>query len=242
MIQEIIRLKWKRIIVYIFIFLNISLIGYTQENNLAKFLQDLKSKDANIRSIAARHLGEIKNIDTVEDLIAVLKDKDFSVRANACWALGEIKDKKALEPLRQILLSPDEEWVVSDEAAKSLYKIDPDYAFKCLNIYLKSRDWTCRQQAVELLGALYNSRAVEPLISALRDKEWRVIEKTVIALGKIGDERAVRPLIEILKNPYLNFDRTAKKNVIEALKNITGQDFNDNYDRWLNYWRENKNK
>lgn len=53
----------------------------------------LKNEDPNIRGIAARILGEIKNPLAVEPLIAALKDKHRYVRRNAAEAPVQITGK-----------------------------------------------------------------------------------------------------------------------------------------------------
>ena len=56
-------------------------------------------KDASIRSAAARALGELKDVQAVEPLIATLKDSDSKVSELAAEALGKIGDARAVEPL-----------------------------------------------------------------------------------------------------------------------------------------------
>ena len=51
-----------------------------------------------------------------------------------------------------------------------------------------------RCEAVNLLGAIGDSRSVPALIKALQDKEWGVRYESIEALGKIGDTDAIEPI------------------------------------------------
>jgi len=81
----------------------------------------LKDEDGYVRSMAARALGEIKDVRAVEPLIVALKDKDGFLRRWAAEALGKIKDVRAVEPL--ILAMKDENLFVRRKAAEALGKI-----------------------------------------------------------------------------------------------------------------------
>jgi vesicle coat complex subunit len=103
---------------------------------------------------------------------------------------------------------------------------------------LKHKDVKIREEAAETLGELKDPRAVEPLIKALKDKDSRVRSEAAIALGKLRDPRAVEPLIEALKDK----DPEVPPNADYALREITGQDFGVNPEKWQKWWEENKGR
>ena len=81
----------------------------------------LKDDNPDVRAMAAKTLGDIKNPRAVEPLISVLKDEDRDVRKNAVKALRWIKDPRAVEPL--IAALKDEDWSVQSGAANALRAI-----------------------------------------------------------------------------------------------------------------------
>ena len=85
-------------IVYVFSFVLLLSACLLAEDvdKVGKAIKDLKSKDATVRTKAARSLGELKDKRAVKPLIKALRDKDTHVQVNAAWALGKIGDKRAV--------------------------------------------------------------------------------------------------------------------------------------------------
>jgi len=89
------------------------------------------------------------------------------------------------------------------------------------------------------LGSIGN-QAVDPLIEALKDiNDPRAYAAS--ALGVIKDVKAVEPLIQAirfgLKHDSTNWSRMK---AAQALEKITGEKFEDNPDKWEDWWRKNK--
>ena len=145
-------------------------------------------KDLNVRSGAAKALGEIKDVRAIDPLIAVLGDED-----NAVEALGKI-GAPAVEPL--IAALRDEDWYVRENAAEALGETKDARAVKPLIEALK--DLNIRSRAAEALGEIKDVRAIDPLIAALGDEEQYFRNNVAGALGKIGAP-AVAPLMAALR-------------------------------------------
>ncbi|MFW9993688.1 MAG: HEAT repeat domain-containing protein [Candidatus Odinarchaeota archaeon] len=180
----------------------------------------LAGGDENIRSVAARVLGELGDTRAVEPLVKALTDVDSSVRWNAVGSLGELGDARAVEPLIKAL--KDDSWFVRGTAAGSLGKIGDARAVEPLIKALKDVESRVRRDAVGALEKIGDTRAVEPLIKALKDDSWFVGEDAVRALGKIGDARAVEPLIKALKDVDITDNR---KNVLGTIAAVLRDDF-----------------
>jgi len=58
------------------------------------------------------------------------------------------------------------------------------------------------------------------------------------SLGRLKDRRAVAPLLTALDSA----DKECKAAFVQALKDITGQDFGDNAAKWRAWWELNKGK
>lgn len=91
------------------------------EKSVEQLIQELKSHDEIVRSIAAGTLGHRKSEKAVEPLILALKDNHTWVRHGAAWALGEIKSENAIDALKQALNDEDE--ITRGKAAEALGKI-----------------------------------------------------------------------------------------------------------------------
>ena len=66
--------------------------------------------EGDLRSLAAKALGQIGDAHAVEPLVAALQDKDSDVRLKAAEALGRIGDAHAVEPLSAALRDEDRYW------------------------------------------------------------------------------------------------------------------------------------
>ena len=53
---------------------------------------------SDVRMLAARALGRVKDVAAVPPLIEALRDEDSNVRRQAAETLGEIKDPAAVPP------------------------------------------------------------------------------------------------------------------------------------------------
>ncbi len=154
---------------------------------------------AEVRSGAARELGEIKDPRAVDPLITVLKkDLNADVRQAAASALGNIKDLRAVNPL--IAALKDANASVRQQAAWALGKIKDARAAGPLITALGDADSYLRQLAALALGDIKDPLAVEPLIAALNDADHGVRDHAASSLGKIRDPRAVVPLIAAFKD------------------------------------------
>jgi HEAT repeat protein len=197
-------------------------------------LSVLENMNESIRGPVASALGELGDKRAVTPLIAALEDDDFSVRLEATRALGDIGDVRAIEPLVEVLNDKSEELRV--RAVHALGSIGEPALVKLVEA-LGSHYEDVKLEAVRCLGYLRYKAAIPRLIEALIDKNgdryWRV--SVIYALGEIG-EPAVEPLIEVLKDE----DNDVRYLAADALKDITGKDFGEDYEKWKE-WRE-KNK
>ena len=224
-------------------------------------------KDEDIQDSTAYALGEIKDPQTVEPLIAALKHEDEGVRAHAARALGYIKDPRAVEPLIAALKDEDEDRIVRAHAAHALGEIKDPRTVEPLIAALKDEDWFVRTGAAIALSQIKDLRAVEPLIAVLKDEDEDVREHAAQAFGYIKDPRAVEPLIAALKDedeavrahaahalgkikdPHAvgaliavlkdNHEYIRYLSAI-ALEDITQKQFGENQEEWKKWWKENK--
>lgn len=91
----------------IFIFVTIGMVmlasasfasAQEEQDEVERYIQQLKSEDMNVRVMAAQVLGQLGDVRAVVPLIATFKHEDINVRSAAAFALGQL-GKPAVEPL-----------------------------------------------------------------------------------------------------------------------------------------------
>ncbi|WP_175920232.1 HEAT repeat domain-containing protein [Burkholderia pyrrocinia] len=156
---------------------------------------------ADVRSEAARVLGEWEQPDVVDALCRALLDPDDGVRATAAQSLSELKDATSgtvlcswadrPEPfVRSAVLRGLRELRAPDAFAPALHALDADTA-------------TVRAEAVAVLGWLKDSRALPPLARiATADADADVRRAAVGAIGFAtpGDTAVVTALLAALRD------------------------------------------
>lgn len=186
-------------------------------------LEALKDDYAIVREAAAIALGELGDKRAVESLLPLLKEPNKSVRESTIIALGKLRDPRALPPLldmfRQVSTSYDSPYDSKHDIPLAIYR------------------------AIIRIG----QPAVEPLIAILLDKKAGTYmrEMSAVLLGQIKDVRAVEPLISVLEEAILSLSRRDKTVISPAiiswaLRNITYQDFGDDFLLWKEWWNEKK--
>ncbi len=209
-------------------------IGKSATERLIIALRDM---DNNVRKLAARILGEFKDIRSVEPLIVALKeDTDNNVRGQAAWALGEIKDIRSVEPLI-LALKEDTDNNVRKLAArilgefKDIRSVEPLIVALKEDIALSVKSPVAR--ALEKMGwKPSNQEEKINFLAALgRVKQLAAIGKPAVqALLRLrGDSELSKDvslaLLEIGTEPYKVY-RTSHYRSPYA--NVSGMDFADN--------------
>jgi HEAT repeat protein len=199
---------------------------------LVSALTDLSS---DVRTIAARTLGEIGHPRGLGPLVAALRDWHSEVRWAAMEALVKI-GSAAVEPL--IVALTDADNVVRKSAAEVLGRLNDTRAIEPLLARFTDGNYEVRRQAARALEAqgwqpqdpvhralvgittdqfdqvaAEGAAAVEPLLGALTVDEPKVRTQAARALGSLGDTRAVDPLVVALRDA----DEDVRLAVAEAL-------------------------
>lgn len=210
---------------------------YTRRDvrTVGPLLLALNDVSADVRTIAARALGEIGHPAAIGPLIAAFKDWHGEVRGAAIEALARLGGA-AVEPLIAALM--DQEILVRKSAVEVLGKLNDARAIEALVGRLAGDSSDVRRQVAKTLEAMgwqpqssvhralvaitteafeqvvaEGSAAVEPLIGALMVDEATTRGQAAWALGQIGDAHAVESLAAALRDP----DDEVRLAVAEAL-------------------------
>jgi HEAT repeat protein len=235
--------------------------GYSGDVNIETFIHDVMSDNRDIRTKAARALGELKDVRAVEPLIAALKyeeprsyvdvinalveigapavdplisalkGEDQIIRGNAVRAIRKTKDPGALKMLISAL--EDENSLIRENAAWALGRKRDRRAVKALSIALKDKDSNVRRAAAWALGRIENHGVV---ILALKDEDLHVRESAAWALRLTKDERSIDPLIMALEDK----NQRVRSVAASALKQLSGENFGKDVSKWQMWMKQNK--
>lgn len=158
--------------------------------DVVSLMRLLRHRNAYIRRRAAAALGQLRDLRSEDELIALLDDADHRVREAAAAALGKIGDLKALEPLAAAL--HDERCLVRKAAADALGEIGSRLVAELDKALSSDKDSAAWEAAGEVLAlpvcslshdylrllrrlgecksrdlSTLKSTSVEPLVSAL---------------------------------------------------------------------------
>jgi HEAT repeat protein len=161
----------------------------------------LRDRSFHLRTGAARALGQIGDLQAVEQLTSTLGGHDWGVRRAACQALGQLGDVKAVEQFLRVALG-DRDWNLCRAACEALGRLGDARAVPTLAAALSAADRGLRAditRALEMIDPHWNTAAateatIFALIEALQDQQPDVQGAAAEALGQIGDPRAVAPL------------------------------------------------
>ena len=173
-------------------------------------LRQLRSSDWKARIKAARKLGKLRELRSVDPLIQTLKDQDYEVRIAVIEALGQINNARAVMPIADSL--SDYMASVRVAGANSLGQIARAEAVNPLIAALGDRNGEVRRAVATALESLgwqpegepqrarqafacmqwaelvkLGNAAIEPLLdAALHDEQLEVREAAAKTLAKIG--------------------------------------------------------
>jgi HEAT repeat protein len=177
------------------------------DRTLGILVEALKDDAWGVRNHAAKALVE-KGAQVVHPLIRVLDDDGWpeTSRRYTCWILSKIESMDVLGALTEALR--DESWLVRNEAAVSLARINHEMSVEPLKRMLKDEKPHVREEAAWVLGEMKRDEATESLIEMLNgrnDGAWMA----AIALGKIGPVEAAASLIKALGDNDVQLRRAA---------------------------------
>lgn len=176
-------------------------------------------------------------IDTEKALKAVrkcLKDKDITVRRAAAEALAARRDRLSVEPLRAMMAAAKspEDIRIALEAINTIE--GPMSAWlKEMAGYTTHEDRDVRNAAMEVLRDARDKRQLEPMMAALEHPDWSTRLLAIQGMAKLKQAKPVGKLVE-----RIGIEKgRIKKAVAQALWELTAQPFDEDEDKWANWWK-----
>lgn len=174
--------------------------------------------DAAVRREAVAVLGWLKSQPALPRLAQIATDDpDAEVRRAASGALGLAPAETSPAVLPALLGAlRDPVWIVREEAATTLAKLQPAAALDALLLAMQDEAWQVRLRAARALGRLHDGRALPALVTALDHEAGNLRREAAIALGELGDPQALAPLTARAADP----DPEVRKAVRVALQRL----------------------
>ncbi len=163
-----------------------------------RFLDDLRSKDENLRARSAWALGMLEDPSAIASLRSSLRNDDNPfVRGAAAEALGHFKNPELIQDLLDAARRKDLWTNIGAVEALGNYEGKNVVDLLC-DIVRKDENWDVRAMAADALGRIKDPAAVDSLIVAMGDQEDSVRKAAAISLGRINDPKAIDVLIRAL--------------------------------------------
>jgi len=175
-----------------------------------------------VRAQAARELGNLKDIDSIELLKIMIDDEDGRVADASLIALAKMGDPAGKKEFISALESTKQE--VRAKAAEALGEIGDQNALEPLRKRLKDWDKGAKAAAVLALGKLKDKQSAPVIREMLWDKEDVLKENAAQALGYMGITD-VAPAIEELLKDKNGFVRFAAVEALYRLGQDSGKQF-----------------
>ena len=178
--------------------LGVSAADTTEERLVSAIAARLTDERVQLRSLAARTLGNTESSLAVAPLVQALDDESVEVREQIVWALGQIESRDAVEGLLRVL-SEDGSTEVREQAAWALGMIEDPAAVDGLAAAVRGDEGPVREQAVWALGMIESPEGVEVLVSILADDDVELRKQAAWALGMIESPEATEGLVRVLR-------------------------------------------
>ena len=196
----------------------------------------LKDPHPNVRRLAAKALGQIGELSSVDFLIDALNDPDRGVRATAAIALGNYRHPKAAQKIMDAY--PHANASTRADMVFALAHINDILAVPFLIQQAKDPNPDVRAAIMLALGKLRDGRAVPTLLIGLEDSDEITRANAAYALGAYYSPVVIDALIKQLADT----SPRVREAVIESLTSLTGVDLGTDQSKWQSWWREQLEK
>jgi len=169
-----------------------------QSHERVKILQDLQSRDEEVRWLAVEHLSQLQPAEAIPVLVERLGDSSWRVRKAAIERLAETPDLSRSVEALVVALADGENPGRRNAALEALTRCGRA-AVPALIEASRSSDADVRKQVVDALAGIGHAEAAQRLIEVLRDEDPNVRGAAADALGSTGGDAAVAALLRALQ-------------------------------------------
>lgn len=198
----------------------ISLITRIRKPAVPYLLEFLCDPQLELRIMAAKALGIIKDRRSLEPLILSLEDKNTRVRETAARALEMMEHPAAVQPLMKLLMNNTHPIVVSNTIHALAKLADKDTVCHAIDNF-HSMDYIVQERLIQLLGHYNCEKSETIMIESLKSDNEDIRRYAVRSLGRCGNERSIEYLKTVIIddiNIISDEARTSLKSIQDRLK------------------------
>ena len=169
----------------------VRLLGIQRDpQNLPSLVKRLQDPNSNVRGMACRALGWLKQAQVIPHLLSMTEDQEPSVRQAAIASLALCPEPMCDEALVKLMLKDTDAYVRADACRVSGWLGLAATSQACLKVLELDDADVARAQAARALGRLGYAAATSALIDALRSKHVPLRTHAALALCELGDTDA----------------------------------------------------
>jgi len=184
--------------------------------DVADLVKRLKSKEGDVRLVAATQALEVADDAVTKPLARLLGDDEFGVRAAAIQALATRTTERGRRDAAKALVARMPRLAKAEYGEGELLLV------------------------IEALGELAQPSSVKPLFDGITDETSdEILEARMDAVAQIPHASAVEELIRYLARRGRGKWGGRKRAVTSALQAATGQRLGNDPDKWRAWWKEN---
>jgi len=194
----------------------------------------MASPNEDIRRLAVKSMGQISDVNSIEDLIGALSDPSRRVQAGAAIALGNYRHPIASQRLTEVF--PTVEPKIRVHLVYALSQINDIIAVPFLMNQFAQQTPDVRAAIALALGKLRDARALPTLLTAAQDDDEIVRANGLYALSSFYTPVVIDTLINSLDDPV----QRVREAAAEALNQLTGLKLGPVKQNWLSWWETQK--
>ncbi|MCC7202974.1 MAG: HEAT repeat domain-containing protein [Nitrospirae bacterium] len=189
-------------------------LRYKKEELAYGLINGLYSKNPSIREMVVKGLGELRWIDSSEEINRLLNDENWRVRRACLEVLGIQKDEGLLDNL--IIAAHDEKDEVRMVVAQLLSEYKDDRAIDTLIELLENNNDLIQIMAIEGLVRQKSIRAIPHFMRLAVSQDYTVRKSSIWALGELGAQEAE----DILRAAASDEDQEIRDFAVEAYNKL----------------------
>lgn len=186
------------------------------ERTAKDVVKDLKDRDRGVKILAITECAEFQDSAIATQLTGMLKDKDFEIRLAVIDALA-MRESDADKKRAAAALAP---------------RLAP--------LTGKLQDAEEYEAIIDALAKLAQTCSIKALMDMKIEEDQTTAEARLMAVAEVPHKDAIEALIQFGSKGRNRGSNNQRQLTMKALRHATGQKFNQDMDKWREWWKENR--
>jgi len=220
----------------------IKALGDTGDKKVTEPLLNLlgRAEDETAYVALLEALGDLKDERAVGALLRLLEHRNALVASKAAESIGKIGNRGVVPVLVKVARKSTMT-SVRYSAVFALGELGDSEPVDMLLGFLKSEDASLRYAAAHSLAMIADEKALDALLEVLcSDTSWGVRWAAAKGVGRICKGKPNTKAVGCLIDALLDENETVRKEALSSLRAVTGEDFGDDYEKWVEWFKKEK--